>query len=113
MELTKYNDVINLLEKSSSYLHQQEKLFILINNKTYIIHNVNQNSYEYILRKSSLNPSTVARKYIRIKGEKWTPEEEEIVLQNPKLKTLEILLPNRTKDAIRHKLYNMMNPKKK
>ena len=62
MELTKYNDVINLLEKSSSYLHQQEKLFILINNKTYIIHNVSQNSYEYILRKSSLNPATVARK---------------------------------------------------
>ena len=48
MEFTKYNDVINLLEKSNSYLHQKEKLFILINSKTYVIHNVSQKSYKYI-----------------------------------------------------------------
>lgn len=111
MEFTKYNDVINLLEKSNSYLHQKEKLFILINSKTYVIHNVSQKSYEYILKKSGLDPSIVSRKYTRIKSEKWTPEEEEIVLQNPKLKILETLLPNRTKDAIRHKLNKMKSKK--
>lgn len=112
MKPTNLDKVIDLLEKSDSYLYQQEKLYILTNGKTYIIHNVNQNSYNYILKNSTLDPSVVSKKYTRIKGEKWTPEEEGIVLQNPNVKILEALLPNRTKDAIRHKLYNMMNPKK-
>lgn len=109
MELAKLSEVIDLLEKSDSYLYQQEKLYILINGKTYIIHNVNQSSYSYILKNSTLDPSVISRKYTRIKGEKWTPEEEKIVLQNPKLKILEVLLPNRTKDAIRHKLSQLRN----
>lgn len=104
MELTRLCEVIDLLEKSDDYLHQQEKLYILIAGKTYIIHNVNQQSYEYILKTSSLNPSRVSRKYTKSKGERWTLEEEEIMLKNPDIGVLETLLPQRTRGAIRNKL---------
>ncbi|MGL5623381.1 hypothetical protein, partial [Cetobacterium sp.] len=45
-----------------------------------------------------------ARKYTKTKGERWSSEEEEIILKNPNVKVLETLLPNRTKGAIRNKL---------
>ncbi|MGL5622328.1 hypothetical protein, partial [Cetobacterium sp.] len=101
MELTKLGEVIDLLEKSDSYLYKQNKLYILITGKTYIIHNVNQNSYDYLLKVSGADAPIEARKYTKTKGERWSSEEEEIILKNPNVKVLETLLPNRTKGAIR------------
>ncbi|MGL4865331.1 MAG: hypothetical protein ACRC4T_19725 [Cetobacterium sp.] len=112
MKPTKCDDVINLLNESESYLYQQEKLFILIEGKTYIIHNVNQKSHEHILKNSILDPSRVSKKYARAKPREWTPEEEKVVLENPKLSVLEELLPYRTKDSIRHKLHKMRTREK-
>ena len=107
MKPTNLDKVIDLLEKSDSYLYQQEKLYILINGKTYIIHNVNQNSCDYLLKVSGVNAPVEARKYTKVKGERWTPEEEEIILKNPNPKILEVLLPNRTKGAIKNKAAKM------
>lgn len=107
MELAKLDEVIELLKKSDSYLYKQNKLFILITGKTYIIHNVNQNSYDYLLKVSGADVPVEARKYTKIKGERWSPEEEEIVLKNPNVKILETLLPSRTRGAIKNKLAHM------
>lgn len=109
MELTKLGEVIDLLEKSDSYLYKQNKLYILITGKTYIIHNVNQNSYDYLLKVSGADAPIEARKYTKTKGERWSSEEEQIILKNPNVKVLETLLPNRTKGAIRHKLAHLKN----
>ena len=109
MELAKLDKVIELLKKSDSYLYKQNKLFILITGKTYIIHNVNQNSCDYLLKVSGADAPVEARKYTKIKGERWSLEEEEIVLKNPNVRVLETLLPNRTKGSIRHKLAHLKN----
>lgn len=104
MELAKLDEVIDLLEKSDSYLYKQNKLFILITGKTYIIHNVNQNSCDYLLKVSGADAPVEARKYTKTKGERWSSEEEEIMLKNPDIGVLETLLPQRTRGAIRNKL---------
>lgn len=109
MEFAKLDEITVLLKAANSYLYKQNKLFILISGKTYIIHNVNQKSYDYLLKVSGVDALVEARKYTKIKGERWTPEEEEIVLKNPNVKVLETLLPNRTKGAIRHKLAHLKN----
>lgn len=104
MELTKLDEVIELLKKSDSYLYIQNKLYILITGKTYIIHNVNQNSCDYLLKVSGADAPVEARKYTKTKGERWSSEEEEIMLKNPDIRVLETLLPQRTRGAIRNKL---------
>lgn len=55
MELMKIDGVIDLLKKANNFLYKQEKLYIFIKDKSYIIHNVNQKSYDYLLKTSGVD----------------------------------------------------------
>lgn len=105
MKNLKINDVVTLMENSINYLYKQDKLFIYVNNKTHIIHNVNQKSYEYILNKINSKVSNLVEiKAIRpskSSGEKWSYEEDQLILNNfDNIELLCDLLTKRTKKAI-------------
>lgn len=105
MENLKINDVVTLMENSVNYLYKQDKLFIYINNKTHIIHNVNQKSYEYILSKINSKVSNLVEikvtRPLKSSGEKWSHEEDQIILNNfDNIEFLCDILTERTKKAI-------------
>ena len=105
MKNLKINDIVTLMENSINYLYKQDKLFIYVNNKTHIIHNVNQKSYEYILSKINSKVSNLveikAIRPLKSSGDKWSNEEDLIILNNfDNIELLCGLLTTRTKKAI-------------
>lgn len=107
MEVTKCSDVIKLLNESTNYFYNQEKLYIFKDGKTYIIHNVNQKSYEYIMYKSKIEIPTFSTPKRKKGGEFWSEEEEKILRNNidAEIEKLVVLLPARGKHAIKNKIY--------
>lgn len=105
MEKVKINEVISFMEKSINYSYQQNKLFIYMDDKTHIIHNVNQKSYDYILSKINSKISNLVEIKIshplKSSGAKWTYEEDLIILNNfDNIEFLCEVLTERTKKAI-------------
>lgn len=107
MEVTKCRDVIKLLNESTNYFYNQEKLYIFKDGKTYIIHNVNQKSYEYIMYKSKTEIPTFSTPERKKGGKFWSEEEEKILRNNieAEIEKLVVLLPARGKHAIKNKIY--------